>query len=59
MLAEGHFWHDAYRLASKLGRMDLWETHLKPYILAATDNVMSNIENAQEKFLAQVSALTF
>ena len=57
MLAEGHFWQDAYRLASKLGRMDLCETHLKPYILDATEITMSNIENARDKFIEQVKII--
>ena len=57
VLAEGHLWHDAYRLATKLGRMDLCETHLKPYILDATDTIFSNVENAKDTFLAQVARL--
>ena len=54
VLAEGHFWQDAYRLTSNLGRPDLCETHLKPFILDATEIIVSNIENAREKFLEQV-----
>ena len=58
LLAEGHLWHDAYRLAAKLGRMDLCETHLKPYILDATETTLCNVENAKDKFISQVSNYT-
>ena len=54
VLTEGHCWHDAYRLAAKLGRMDLCETHLKPFIIDATETILSNIKNAEEKFTTQV-----
>ena len=55
VLADGHFWQDAYRLTAMLGRMDLCETHLKPCILDAADIVMSNIEELRDKFIEQVT----
>ena len=54
ILTEGHCWHEAYRLAARLGRMDLCETHLKPCIIEATDITLSNVKNAEEKFTNQV-----
>ena len=57
VLADGHFWQDAYRLTAVLGRMDLCETHLKPCILDAAEIVVSNIEDLRDKFNEQVAII--
>ena len=54
VLTEGQCWPDAYRLATRLGRMDLYETHLKPSIIEAAENISNNIRNTTIKFNSQV-----
>ena len=55
LLADGHCWHDAYRLAAKLGRPDLHETHLTPAIMEAFELTSSSVTTTRTKFDAQVS----
>ena len=55
VLTEGHCWCEAFRLAAKLDRMDLCETHLKPNIIDASELILTNIKTAKQKFATQVA----
>ena len=55
VLTEGHCWCEAFRLAAKLNRIDLCETHLKPNIIDASELILTNIKTAKQKFATQVA----